>query len=506
MKKFFVASLALVLCVCAQAAKKPTPKLVLDASKGVAGSVTLPTGKKVNYTAYTKLYYVTHVEDSTYQYMNVFVPEGATQSTPIFMPNYVGGYMAAAPRMIDEGDASGRALAEGYVVVIPGARGRNSTIVQKGKTVYTGRAPKGLLDLKAAVRYLRFFDRDMLGDAEHIITDGTSAGGAMSSLLGSTGNNPSYEPMLKAMGAADTRDDVFAAVCFCPIIDLDHADMAYEWLYGGVDEKIRPVTSEQVAVSKELAAQFPAYINSLVLKKKDGSDLNADNYRDYIKQLLMTSAQDAKDYGADIPDSIGFSFSSGMKFIAPMNGGKKQGEMMFPMDVPKDGPKMMPMRNKSKGEYITGLDLDKYLSYVASKTALKGVPAFDSKGVAGSKASGENEEFGNSKGSSVNFTTYSLVKATGNSKAVLGKEIEENVRLLNPMCMMDEEGSCIAPHWYIRHGAIDRDTAFPIPINLATKLENKGKDVNFKLPWNRPHSGDYALNELFGWIRSICGK
>ena len=36
---------------------------------------------------------------------------------------------------------------------------------------------------------------------------------------------------------------------------------------------------------------------------------------------------------------------------------------------------MMPMRNKSKGEYITGLDLDKYLSYVANKTALKGVPA-----------------------------------------------------------------------------------------------------------------------------------
>ena len=143
---------------------------------------------------------------------------------------------------------------------------------------------------------------------------------------------------------------------------------------------------------------------------------------------------------------------------------------------------------------------------MATKTALKGVPAFDSKDVAGSKASGENEEFGNSKGSSVNFTTYSLVKATGNTKAVLDKEIAENVKLLNPMRMMDEEGSCIAPHWYIRHGAIDRDTAFPIPINLATKLENKGKDVNFKLPWNRPHSGDYALNELFGWIRSICGK
>ena len=46
------------------------------------------------------------------------------------------------------------------------------------------------------------------------------------------------------------------------------------------------------------------------------------------------------------------------------------------------------------------------------------------------------------------------------------------------------------PHWYIRHGARDRDTAFSVSINLATKLQNSGKNVNFKLPWNRPHSGD----------------
>ena len=200
MKRFFVASLVSVLSVCALATEKPTPQLVFDASKGVAGSVVLPTGKKVGYTAYTKLYYVTHVEDSTYQYLNVFVPDGATQKTPIFMPNYVGGYMAAEPKMIDEGDASGRALAEGYVVVIPGARGRNSVVSKNGKTVYTGRAPKGLLDLKAAVRYLRLFDKEMPGDAERIITDGTSAGGAMSSLLGTSGNNPAYQPLLKAMG------------------------------------------------------------------------------------------------------------------------------------------------------------------------------------------------------------------------------------------------------------------------------------------------------------------
>ena len=61
----------------------------------------------------------------------------------------------------------------------------------------------------------------------------------------------------------------------------------------------------------------------------------------------------------------------------------------------------------------------------------------------------------------------------------------------------------VAPHWYIRHGARDRDTAFPVPVNFATKLQNAGKDVNFLLAWNRPHSGDYALDELFEWIAEI---
>lgn len=332
----------------------------------------------------------------------------------------------------------------------------------------------------------------------------------MSSLLGTSGNNPAYQPMLKAMGAADERDDIFAAVCFCPIVDLDHADMAYEWLYGFTNGTTRRVSSEQESVSQELASLYPTYINSLNLKKPDGTALNADNYRDYIKQLLIASAQEAKDAGADLPDSIGFSFSSAMKFAAPLNGGKKHPHDGMPKDFkPKDLPKDMPKdfmkaMAKRKGEYVTGLDLDKYLSYVSSTTPLKGVPAFDSKDVAGSKASGENEEFGDDKGSAVNFTVFALRKATGNNNATVKRSISENVRLLNPMRMMDEDGSSVAPHWYIRHGAIDRDTAFPVPVNLAVKLENKGKDVNFKLPWNRPHSGDYALNELFSWINSIC--
>lgn len=501
---------ALVATMTAQEKKS----LSFDANSGVRYSMELYDGTKVSYTAYEGLFYVTNVEDSAYQTLNVYVPDGATQQTPIFLRTYVGGYMASKAGQPQAGDATGRALKEGYVVVIPGTRGRNSTItadkayakahkgVKKGQTIFTGRAPKAILDLKAAIRYLRHFDKDMAGDAKKIITDGTSAGGAMSSLMGATGNHPAYEPLLQAMGAAQERDDVFASVCFCPITDLDHADMAYEWLYNGTDSR-QQGNPDVLAVSNELKAQFPAYINSLGLKKPDGTPLTADNYLDFIKREIIRAAQIAKNAGAEIPDSIGFVFSQDAGFGAPpINGGMTGG--MRPQGNRKpegDMPPMMMRRGSGKkaGEYITDLDMQKYLNYVVSTQPLKTAPAFDTKGVCGQNASGENEEFGDATGTSVNFTEYGAQK-TG---FVLTDDIRQNARLLNPMNFIGNEETDVAPHWYIRHGARDRDTSFPIPLNLALKLQNAGKDVNYLLAWNRPHSGDYALDELFDWIRNI---
>ena len=518
-------------------AVKPQPQLTFDPSIGETRTLTMPDGVEVNYTAYEGMFFVTNVEDSTYQTINVYVPDGATQQTPILLRTYVGGYMAAPAQQPKASDATGRALREGYVVAIPGSRGRNSTVVatktdkkagiKKGQTIYTGRAPAAILDLKAAIRYLRQFDDVMLGDAEKIITDGTSAGGAMSSLMGATGNNPAYEPMLRAMGAAQQRDDVFASVCYCPIIDLDHADMAYEWLYNGTDSR-QQGDADVLAVSNELKAQFPAYLASLNLHTPDGTPLTADNYLDYIKREIIRAAQIAKNAGADIPDSLGFKFSKeDMGGMPPINGDAKsvskqelagqkklsenEFDKMMSRDIQVRPPifdKMMsrdiqvrpPMRLRLRpGDYIIDLDMPTYLNYVVSTQPLKTAPAFDTQGVAGGRASGENDEFGDKNGSNVNFTDYSAAKTGFN----LTDEIRENVRLLNPMNFIGDGVTDVAPHWYIRHGARDRDTSFPVPINLALKLQNAGKDVNFLLAWNRPHSGDYALDELFNWIKTI---
>lgn len=467
---------ALTLWAGLSFAQKPTDPLAFNpARKATENTLTFLDGKTVKYRAYETLYYVANVADSAYQYLNVYIPESAYAASgkaPIFLRTYVGGYFSSKAQAPSATDASGRALREGYVLVVPGARGWNAKVTKPdGNAVFPGKAPAGIVDLKAAVRYLRRNDAAMPGDAERIVTDGTSAGGAMSALLGATGNHPAYEPYLKALGAANARDDVFATVAFCPIVDLEHADLAYEWLYNGTNAGPRALSSAQAAVSGELAALFPAYQASLGLKKPDGTPLIAENYREYLKSFLIKSAQKARDAGADIPANTGVKLNTGFR--------------------------------GSPGEFVLDIDLDAYLNHVVGKTPLKAPPAFDKLGVLGPDATPENQVFGDEIGKAANYTDYSLRKATGNPSATVDKAIKDRVYLLNPMNFIGDAKATTAKHWYVRHGANDRDTGFQIPINLYTKLVNHGYAVDFALPWNRGHSGDYNLDDVFGWIVQV---
>jgi hypothetical protein len=504
LKKLAIAFLLAVPVMQVSAADGRT----FDPSKGgEERTITYLDGATVKYRAYENLYYVTNVEDSMYQYMNIYVPETAHKAgkgTPVFLRTYVGGYMSTIARTPEATDASGRALREGYVLCIPGTRGANSTIVstdKKGKTTttYTGRAPKALLDLKAAIRYLRYNDAAMPGDAELIITDGTSAGGAMSSLLGATGNHPVYESYLKAMGAADVRDDIWACVCYCPITDLEHADMAYEWLYKCTNSGVRGLNAEQQLISEELAAQYPAYINSLGLKNpQTGEALTADNFLDYIKSYLIRSLQRGRDEGSVLPDTIGVKFYEPKRMDDP---GAPQGGRPPGAGMGGRGP-----RHKEQANIVQDLDMEKYLAYVVSIFMLKTPPAFDSMDILGGRASNENQVFGDSEGNSLHFTNYGLQKATADSHAVVNEEIQKNVYMYNPLNFIGNAQATTAPHWFIRHGARDRDTSFNVPVTLATMLMNRGYEVDFFLPWNRPHSGDYNLNDLFEWIHTMLEK
>lgn len=493
-----------------------TNALRFDPDTYTLQSLKMPDGSTVSYKAYEGIYYVTNVEDSTYQTMNVYVPEkiGVETSVPILFRTYVGGYMASTAKKPSGTDATGRALQEGYVVCIPGSRGSNSIVSKNGKNKYTGITPNGLLDLKAAVRYLHYNDELMPGDAERIFTDGTSAGGAMSALLGATGNCTKYESYLEKMGVAPGRDDVFAAICYCPITDLDHADSEYEWLYGCTNDGIRGLNDAQKTISSKLAAQCPPYIESLNLTTPDGKKLTADNYKEFLKQLLITSAHKALEAGVEIPDSIGIIFYQ-EKLSLPQ--GHRQREKGFQANKPRRedgmdgrgtpsfGPGNRTPSFNNRTDFVTDIDLDTYLSYVVSATPLKTPPAFDAWGILDNPASPENKAFGNEEGIPANFTTFSLCQHTHDDNTELDQTLRHRIYLMNPMNFIGGTvSSTVSAYWFIRHGAKDRDTSFLVPINLATKLQNFGVEVDFALPWNRSHSGDYNLDELFEWIKRIA--
>lgn len=447
--------------------------------------------ENIRYRAFRNLVYVEHPVNEEYQQMNIYVPEAyydghtingySLQTAPVFMPNTVGGYM---PGPLEEPgynhwgpkglNAIFQALLHGYVVAAPSIRGR----VQKNEEgIYTGKAPACVVDYKAAVRYLHYFSEELPGDENKIITNGTSAGGALSALMGATGNHPDYEPYLEEIGAARAGDDIFAASCYCPITNLDHADMAYEWEFSGVydfhrmhmemSEGGRPaftpedgqMTEAQIKVSVEEAALFPAYINSLELKDEQGNLLTLDeqgegSFKKYVESVVLASAQRALDQGTDLSDKTWLEVRDGR-----------------------------------------AVSMD-FAGYVRDITRMKTAPAFD----ALTLDSPENDLFGNAVTNCRHFTKYSQ-----ENSLIEGTMAEAKViKMLNPMYYIGDEQADSARFWRIRHGECDRDTSLAISAVLTAKLREAGCLVDYHSPWDVPHSGDYDLAELFAWIDSIC--
>lgn len=459
-------------------------------------------GKTLRYRAFSHIPYVQYPVHPI-QKLSVFVPEvyyeGGTvgdydiRTAPIFFPNTVGGYMpgpeeAPGPDFMGHTNASFYALLHGYVVVSAGVRGRGNTDANGHNC---GMAPADIVDLKAAVRWIRH-NKDLLpGDTGKIISNGTSAGGAMSSLLACTGNHPDYEPYLTALGAAKERDDVFGASCYCPITNLDHADMAYEWEFHGIpdyhrmefvqengpkdhpnlESRERPkmvradrvMTEEMEHCSDLLAPMFPAYFNSLKLVAEDGTPLTLEengegNFTDYILTHVKGAADKAMAEGRNVAEEPGVA-----DWLTIRDGKAAAAD---------------------------------WKKYVAFRTRMKPAPAFDDIRM----GTPETELFGSADTRERHFTAFSIEHDTSGHPALADAE---QIRLMNPMNYIADPKAKKAPHVRIRHGAVDRDTSLAISEMLYLSLVREGVDADIAHPWGIPHAGDYDLPELFAWIDRI---
>lgn len=454
-----------------------------------------------------------------YQSLFVFVPEGAGDDAAMILNVNNAGWFASAlrPGITDGGvyssksdtDKIGAALAAGYVYVDVGTRGRGLVGADGG---FPGHAPAAVVDTKAAIRWLRLNDEALPGSAERIVVTGTSGGGGLSAVVAASGDSPDFLPFLAAIGAAGVAeggtstisDRVFAVIAYCPITDLGQADLAYEWLYGTVRTPETTAggvwTERQQLASATLAGRYAAFLSGLELTLADGRPLTTLSMKDEILALVGAETVRHLAAGGEVP-ALGEPFSITLR--GP--GGERQASIQNDWLEVVDG-------------QVRGMDFVNFLRFVATISALKPVPAFDRTGnTENPGVDGENTLFGSPAQPYSNFTAYgwennevagdgSGTDDTGTDWATWmaseGSNLSTQIRLINPLNFLGQPTASAAPYWYVRHGMIDRDTAFTVGVVLsrAAARDTDVKEVSFALPWMKPHTGDYDVQEAFAWL------
>ena len=460
------------------------PPLQADASskislafdvKNYESMSTTVDNKEIKYRAFEYIPYVANPIDIDQQYMNIYVPEEYfnngtvngynTQTAPIFMPNAVGGYMpsqAMTPK-VENGKPNSvvYALSRGYVVASPATRGRTNKASDGN---FIGKAPAVIVDLQAATAYLHANDSTMPGNANRIITNGTSAGGAVSLLQGAAGNSSDFQPYLQALGAATAATNVYAVSAYAPITNLDAADMAYEWSYNGITSSNKvSMSHDDVAYSNLLNEHFPDYVNNLQLHDSVGRLLKLDKngngtFKNYVKEFIVAAANKAQAKGTDLS-------------------------------------KHTYLVRDNKTGTIKDINWEAYNQFVSRS---KAPGAFDSR----SNDSGENNLFGTSTTDNNHFTiTAALHDTTSNPEAYV--QNAKVVTMMNPMNYLGSPAATNAQFYRIRYGTADSNTSVAIPLIVGTRAQNLGYKVDMATPFDVNHSGDYDLDELFNWMDNI---
>ncbi|WP_316637092.1 hypothetical protein [uncultured Ruminococcus sp.] len=454
--------------------KKPQP--VTNLSK--------PDLTKWHYNKEFDLYYQTGIgycekpDDEQYEKLAVFVPGAymdasdngdGTYTCKVSESAELNGYSAAtAPIMMPvetPGYASAKALddeilmthqgmleqlsyytSQGFVFVLSGCRGTNEG------------APAGVTDLKAAIRYIRYADDVLAGDAESIFVYGMSGGGAQATILGASGDSELYDPYLEAIGAVQgVSDAVQGVMAWCPVTNLDTANAEYEWMMGCTRPKR---TDELNAISDKLAHAYAAYVNQAGFTDESGKPLTlteseegiyqAGSYYDHVKGVIETSLNH---YLTDTK----FTNITAQDYINSLNTDKNW---------------VIYDKTTNTATITSVADFAKHC-----KTASELPVAFDG-------LWGKNTLFGSSEGELSHFdriladvltemnSEYAADFAADLAKAnFVGHTVETRVNLYSPLfyLMKSREGygtSNIAKYWRIRSGIEQKTNSLTTEINL----------------------------------------
>ena len=454
-------------------------------------------------------------------------------TAPTVLPVNTPGYSAQKPPTEYSYDIIKAYMEAGFIYIHAGLRGKDSN-----SQTYSGNAPWGVTDLKAAVRYRRYNAASVPGDAAKVYVFGHSGGGAQSAVAGASGDSGLFAPYLAALGAATTdtsgralSDAVAGAMCWCPITTLDSANAAYEWNMGQfASSDTRAEGTWTRAYSQDLAAAFPAYLNDLKLTDSSGKPLSlessskgtylAGSYYDHLVAVIQKSLNDflaatTFPYTPSSTEMAGMGPSGGG---APSGGGP-DGQSSSETTTYNTVEEYIASLNSSSQwvaydvstntATITGLE-----GFVTSqKNASKDVGAFD--GV--DRAQTENLVMGSGE-SKLHFSSssreviskgqskYSALSGWSDDYGVaayekdlatkdsVGTDMATRVSMYDPLYYLTQGSkgrgtSTVAPAWRIRTGITQGDTASTVEVNLALALQQAGAgSVDFATIWGQGHT------------------
>ena len=463
--------------------------------------------------------------------MNIYVPEAYMDADGMLTEKVVNGYNAATAPVIYVVDMGGydeaRAAAvgkvssylkNGYVVATPSSRGKTSTDDDGN---FVGRGAAAPADLKAGIRFLKYNDEFLAGKSDMIVITGTSAGGAMASLIAASGNNAFFDPYLEEIGAIMTEsDDVYAAQCYCPATNQENTDMLYEWLYSGqYTDGENEFTEFQSALSDDLAAAYIEYVNAYGFSDADGnaltlSGLREGNYYDAVLELL----------GDSIAYYINSSYSKssgGMSaytyldeeavqaFVDELNSDGEWVQLEYSYAKASTGPSTIVTYAEKASCSIT--DLDSFTAHCLNRNDT--CPSSDTFDM----SSPANQIYGSKTEDKVHYSLpvaemiadekyqdlegYDAAVAESYSDAAAHQEA---VYALNPLNFMED--SDVAQYIRLRAGTADDRVAPLVCANVGWAFMAKtDASVNLALAWGQPHGeAEVSDSDLIDWIERIC--
>ena len=482
-------------------------------------------------TVYQGVYMNANITNVNYQTMLVYVPaayfttdENGTvtgidhdavvgnytaDSAPIVYLNECGGWRSSSPRSVDSSY-----IAQGMIYVTAGARSRDA-VDENG--LHTGKAPTQVVDLKSGVIALRANEDVIPGNKDRIISVGTSGGGQMSSIFGASGNMPEYYEYLYETGALGVTknddgtyssvypDNIYAAQAYCPIADIENADLAYAWWWVDLADLGGTYRGSMTDFERRLqeleADAFVEYVNSLKLKDEHGNELTLTGLRSgtYYDAIL-----------GNISDALNAAVVAGE--IDPETSYTDYGSWLVKAE---DGT----WKITDLAGFMVGTGL------VNNRN--KAIPGFDTM-----DKSAENDAFGTPEESAVHYSRsvaqilsdhYDELSALDGfnqeqvdsyiSDALTGEgaaAVAEQANLLNATeIMLGSDGHTAvdpAKYWRIRSGTADQHTSFSIGYNIGLAAQGAGQNADYHLVWNMGHGSNEGstTGTFIDWINQIC--